>query len=65
MLWRRIVQPLRCWRVLIPLHMELGFDNAVTSLEGLAWRPEQIEWAQPLGRLATDHRSPTVSVHPP
>jgi hypothetical protein len=42
------------------LRMELGFDNVVTSLEGLAWRLEQIGWAQPLRRLATDHRSPAA-----
>jgi hypothetical protein len=34
--------------------MELGFDNALTSLEGLTWKPEQIEWSLPLVSLATD-----------
>jgi hypothetical protein len=43
MIGRRILQMLRCWRVLIPLRTEAGFDSAVASLEQVFWRPEQIE----------------------
>jgi hypothetical protein len=34
---------LKCWRVLIPLKMDDGFDSAISSPEQVCWRPEQIE----------------------
>jgi hypothetical protein len=33
----------RSWRVLIPLKMEVGFDNAISSLEQVCWKAEQIK----------------------
>jgi hypothetical protein len=67
MVWRRVLQMLRCWRVLIPLKMEDGFDSAISSLEQVCWRPEQIELS--LGSaLAVVHDvlpSPVVHFYPP
>jgi hypothetical protein len=42
MLWKRVLPMLRSWRILVPLRLAVGFDNAISLLEKITWRPEQI-----------------------
>jgi hypothetical protein len=42
-LWQRIVPMLRCWRVLVPLVMESGYESVASQLEKLLMMPETIE----------------------
>jgi hypothetical protein len=34
---------LRCWKVLVPLRMTAGFENACSVLEKIVWSPEPID----------------------
>jgi hypothetical protein len=42
MLWKQVLIILRSWRILVPLRLAVGFDTAISLLEKIAWRPEQI-----------------------
>jgi hypothetical protein len=42
-LWQRVVPMLRCWRVLVPLVMEHGYDSATSPLEKVLMMPKMIE----------------------
>jgi hypothetical protein len=33
MLWKRVLPMLRSWRILVPLRLAVGFDNAISLLE--------------------------------
>jgi hypothetical protein len=43
LLWQKIVPMLGCWRVLVPLVMEPGYDNVTSQLERILMMPEMIE----------------------
>jgi hypothetical protein len=43
MLWQRIVPMLRCWRILVQLVMEPGYEDVTSQLERMMARPEMIE----------------------
>jgi hypothetical protein len=47
MVWQRVLSLLRCWKILIPLRMAVGFDDAITLLEKMVWKPEKLRWVQP------------------
>jgi hypothetical protein len=47
MVWQRVLSLLRCWKILIPLRMATGFDDAITVLEKTVLKPEQLRWVQP------------------
>jgi hypothetical protein len=49
MLWKRVLPMLRSCRILVPLRLAIGFNTAISSLEKVAWSPEQIE----LGRVSS------------
>jgi hypothetical protein len=40
--WRRVLPILKCWKVLVPMKTIAGFEDVISSLEVVAWRPELI-----------------------
>jgi hypothetical protein len=52
MLWKRVLPMLRSCRILVPLRLAIGFNTAISSLEKVAWSPEQIELVG-LGRVSS------------
>jgi hypothetical protein len=43
LLWDQVMPMLQCRKVLVPVKMVDGFDNAISLLENLAWRLERIK----------------------
>jgi hypothetical protein len=43
LLWQRVLPMLRCRRIVVPLRLADGFDNLISSLEGLMMLPEVID----------------------
>jgi hypothetical protein len=41
-LWQRVVPMVRCWRVLVPLVMEPGYESIISQLEKVLTMPEVI-----------------------
>jgi hypothetical protein len=41
-MWHHVLTMLRCWKVLIPLKMMAGYEEAIASLEQLVMKPERI-----------------------
>jgi hypothetical protein len=41
-LWKVVLPILRCWRILVPVKMIPGFDDAFNKTEVQVRRPEQI-----------------------
>jgi hypothetical protein len=42
-LWQRVVPMLRCWRILVPLALEPGYEDATTHLKKMLAMPERIK----------------------
>jgi hypothetical protein len=42
-LWQRVVPMLRCWKVLIPLKLDVGYESVISSLEKVLRAPEVLE----------------------
>jgi hypothetical protein len=43
LLWQKVVPMLRCWRILVPLALAHGYEDATTKLERVMAMPERIE----------------------
>jgi hypothetical protein len=43
LLWQRVVPMLRCWRILVPLALEPGYEDATTHLKKMLAMPERIK----------------------
>jgi hypothetical protein len=42
-LWGRVVPMLRCWKILVPLKLEAGYESVMSSLEKVLRAPVVIE----------------------
>jgi hypothetical protein len=54
------VPMLKCWRVLVPLKMEGGFDAVITSLERMAVQPEML--SLPRGDCYSGSAGPSFAI---
>jgi hypothetical protein len=41
-LWWRLIPMLRCWKILVPLHLMDGYDLVVTTVEKMGMQREAI-----------------------
>jgi hypothetical protein len=53
-LWCVVLPMLRCWRIMVPLKMIVGFDDAFNLMEILVRRPEHIGLNQVLAGAMSD-----------
>jgi hypothetical protein len=42
-LWRKVVPMVRCWKVLVPIVMEAGYESVISSLEKMLMMPEVVK----------------------
>jgi hypothetical protein len=42
-LWQKVVPMVRCWKILVPLKLEDGYEAACLALEGAVWCLVSIE----------------------
>jgi hypothetical protein len=58
LLWRMVPPMLRSWRVLVPVKMEVGFEDVLTALDTKVFALETVAWRTE-GRDAQPDRSLT------
>jgi hypothetical protein len=49
LLWQKVVPMLRCWKVLVPIMMEVGYESVISSLEKMMMELEMIEFSSLVG----------------
>jgi hypothetical protein len=43
-LWQKVVPMVRCWKILVLLRLDEGFEAACSLPEKIVWCPEAIKW---------------------